>query len=588
MTSIRTSRRTAAAALLLMVTLAPALRAQSSAAPSLLAAAAFGEYRPRLVVVISIDQFRDDYLRRLSDLFLPPMPSHRTYGGFRYLTAIGSAFLDARHGHIPLSTGPGHSVILTGAYPYKTGIVSNVWLDRSTGREVYCVQDSTHPIVGAQGKSGGIGPLNLRSTTVGDELKMATGRRAKVVALALKDRAAILMGGHMQDACLWFDDASGRWISSTAYCPDGKLPAWVEALNDEKIPERTIGTTWELSLSAEGRARALSVTPGAPVPGVGGAFPHRIEAGARRRYQPFTYAPDANEFVLRSALRAVAAEGLGADSIPDLLAINLSTNDYVGHAFGPYSLEAIDLTVRTDSALSRFLTGLDGAIPGGLANVVVVITADHGVAPVPEGAAALGVRSGRVVESRIDSAARAALGLKPEASEKSGAKDAPWSVAYVEPYIYLSDAVIEQGIRGGKGGSRREVEEKVADAVTKVPGIYACYTRGQIMAGMLPPNDIARHIANGFHPLVAGDVLVVTEPNYFPDDAPTGFGTTHGTPYIYDTHVPLLIAGFGIRHGVWTTPVSPADIAPTLSLLLGIEYPSACDGIPLKEALEEK
>jgi predicted AlkP superfamily pyrophosphatase or phosphodiesterase len=568
-------------AVLVMLFLAASLslHAQQAQQRSQLDYSVITNQRPRLVVVISIDQFRADYLRRLTDLFLPPIPALHRHGGFRYLMGAGANFLNARYGHFPLTTGPGHAVILTGGYPYKTGIVSNAWLEQGSGKPIYCVDDSLHPLVGVEGKHGGIGPLNLRSTTVGDELKLATGRRAKVVSLALKDRAAVLLGGHMQDACIWFDDASGHWISSTAYCRDERLPAWVDSINAEAIPERTIGTTWQLGLTAEGRARAIDYTipPARTIPDFGASFPHAITAGKSRRFQNFVLSPDANDFVFTTAMRAVAAEGLGQDSIPDLLAINLSTNDYIGHAFGPYSPEAIDLTVRTDEQLGRFLDFLDRSVRGGLDNVIFVITADHGVAPVPESAEEFGIRAGRISDRKLDTVTWKTLedlGITPGAAERTS--------GFVEPYIYVGDSVMSAIVRDGHAGSPTEVEEKIAAAAARIPGIYACYTRTQIEHGELPRTDMARNIANGFHPQVSGDVVVVMEPNYING----GAVATHGMPYVYDMHVPLLISGFGIRSGSFVDPVSPADIAPTLCTLLGIEFPSACDGQPLRSALK--
>lgn len=549
--------------------------------------------RPHLTVVISIDQFRADYLRRLTDLFLPPRRRDGNIGGFRYLMEEGSYFVDARYGHVPLYTGPGHAVILTGGYPYKTGIVSNDWWDPVSGQPVYCVDDPRWKVVGA--RSGSVakpmGPLNLRSTTVGDELKLASGGASRVVSLALKDRAAILLGGHAQDVCIWYDDQSGRWISSTAYCKEGRLPDWVEALNAEGIPDRALGSVWNPIVSPEGLRRAIMpVLPPEREPyGMGRTFPHRVGTEkTRNSYRGFTFTPAANTFVFETAQRAILAERLGQrGETPDLLALNLSTNDYVGHAFGPYSPEALDITVQTDRALSVFLNFLRVTIPGGLKEVVVVVTADHGVVPIVESLQAMGVSAGRVLESAINTAAQTALnrafggtwvGKSPEGRSLGG---------YVEPYFYLNPAALSQALAEGKAKSASEIEAAAARAIAAIPGIYACHTRTQVLEGRLPATEIGRRVANGFHPRVSGDVLVVTEPMHFTDPGTPGpYVTTHGSPYAYDTHVPILIAGPGIRSGIWADPVSPADIAPTLCALLGIELPAACDGRILRSALK--
>ena len=549
--------------------------------------------RPHLTVVISIDQFRADYLRRLTDLYLPARQGDGKVGGFRYLMTQGSYFVDARYQHSPTFTGPGHAVILTGGYPYKTGIVSNDWFDKTTHSPVYCVDDPRQKVVGAAAGSTAkpMGPLNLRSTTLGDELKLATGGAAKVVTISLKDRAAILLGGHTQDVSLWYDDAGGRWISSTAYCKDGRLPAWVETLNAEAIPDRSLGTVWTPSVSAEALARTIppNLPPKNEPYGMGRVFPHAVgKDKIKQNYRAFTLTPAANAYVFTTAKRAVTAERLGQHGdMPDLLALNLATNDYAGHAFGPYSPEALDISVQTDRQLADFLNFLQTTVPGGLKEVVFVVTADHGVVPNIENLQERDITAGRVLDSAVSDAAQKALvGVFGEGDWIGKDTHGKLVGVYMEPYLYLNDAAISQALVSGKATSRAQIEETAARAVAALPGIYACYTRSQIMEGRLPQTDLTRHIVNGFHPKVSGDLFVVSEGLYFTDPGTPGpYITTHGSPYAYDTHVPILIAGPGIRAGIWADPVSPADIAPTLCALLGIELPSACDGTILKSAL---
>jgi predicted AlkP superfamily pyrophosphatase or phosphodiesterase len=549
--------------------------------------------RPHLTVVISIDQFRADYLRRLTDLYLPAQQSNGKVGGFRYLMTQGSYFVDARYNHSPTFTGPGHAVILTGGSPYKTGIIGNDWFDKTTHTPVYCVDDARQKVVGAAAGSVAkpMGPLNLRSTTLGDELKLATGGAAKVVTISLKDRAAILLGGHTQDVSLWYDDAGGRWISSTAYCKDAKLPAWAEALNAETIPDQALGTTWTPSVSPEALARTIApnLPPKNEPYGMGRVFPHLVgKEKIKQNYRAFTLTPAANAYVFTTAKRAVTAERLGQHGeTPDLLALNLATNDYVGHAFGPYSPEALDLSVQTDHQIADFLNFLQTTVPGGLKEVVFVVTADHGVVPNVENLQERDITAGRILNSGVADAIQKSLDGafgKREWIEK-GADGKPIG-GYIEPYVYLNEAAIEAALVSGKATSHAQVEETAARAIAMLPGIYACYTRSQIMEGRLPANEITRRVVNGFYPKVSGDIVVVSEAMYFTDPGTPGpYITTHGSPYVYDTHVPILIAGPGIRAGIWADPVSPADIAPTLCALLGIEMPSACDGTILKAAL---
>jgi predicted AlkP superfamily pyrophosphatase or phosphodiesterase len=549
--------------------------------------------RPRLIVVLSIDQFRADYLRRLADLYLPPTQGGNV-GGFRYLMANGADFLDARYNHFPLYTAPGHAVILTGGYPYKTGIVSNNWWDREKGRDIYCVDDPRYKVVGAAptSKATPMGPLNLRSSTVGDELKLATAGRAKVVALSLKDRAAILMGGHTQDVCLWFDTEGGRWISSTAFSRDGKLPAWVEAVNAEGIPTKALGQEWKPVVRPEmlaARAFAPALAPEANPSGIGRTFPHRIGAEpTAANYNGFTLTPYANAYVFETAKRAVAAEKLGqrTDGVTDILAINLSTNDYIGHAFGPYSPEAVDCAVQTDRQLSDFLNYLNRTVPGGLKSLVFAVTADHGVTPIPEDAAARNIigGSGRVPFRAIPDAIQQALTLHfGEAAWIPKSADGTESGGFIENFTYLNDAAIARAIAAGRAKSRAEIEDAAMEAVRalNLPGIYDIYTRSRVLSGALPPSVMSRHFGHGIHPKLSGDLIYLVEPMHLASSAPT----THGTPYAYDTHVPLLLCGFGITPGTFADPVSPADLAPTLCALLGIEFPSGCDGVILRQVL---
>jgi predicted AlkP superfamily pyrophosphatase or phosphodiesterase len=532
--------------------------------------------RPRLVVLISIDQFRADYQTRFYDLFLPPAMKKGGVGGFRYLMEKGAYHTDAHHDHYPLVTGVGHSVLLTGAPPYKSGIVGNEWFDRELNTERYCVSDTKSPLVGADDPDGkrGISPATLRVSTVGDELKMATGGQAKVWGVALKDRAAVLMAGHLADGVLWFDAETGAWVSSRFYRKDGTLPPWVADWNAAKKVDAFFGKKWELSVSPQALKRLW--TPGnesaTPPNGLGAAFPHPVDGGLQQPgpkfYAAFTATPFANRYVLDTAEEIVRQEKLGQDKIPDLLAINLSSNDYIGHAFGPDSAEVLDVTVQTDAALSRFFNFLGKSVPGGLHNVTLVVTADHGVAPIVAEMQKAGFDAGAIRITKN--------GLQEALAAELGAGD--WVQAMVDVNVYLSQETI-----AAKKVSSTRAEEVAADYLRRQPGIYAVYTRSQILDGRLPATDIARRIARSFHPAVSGDLVVVSDPYWVPGRLT---GATHGTPYAYDTSVPLLLAGAGIKPGRYTQRVSTLDIAPTLSDLLGILQPSGCEGHALSRALK--
>lgn len=536
--------------------------------------------RPRLVVEIVVDQMRADYLGRFDDLFLPA-GNGQNAGGFRWLRERGADFAAARYPHFPLFTAPGHAVVATGGYPYKTGIVGNEWYDQANRRPMYSVSDDAAKVISdsTHSKAKPMSPRNLRSSTLGDELKMATGGRAKVVSLALKDRPAILLGGRLSDTTIWFDESTGRWISSDFYCKPGQLPAWVQTLNTQGIPEKNFNQNWVGDLPEKVRNRGwkpASAPAIHPVYGMGAQFPHPLHGEHNTLddyYRAWELTPWANDFVFSTAEKAIASEGLGQDETPDLLAFNLSTNDYAGHAFGPDSPEMLEITVHTDRRLAQFFRYLNRTIPGGLANVTVILTADHGVAPVPENVDAAGFRAERLEKDAIVDAAQKALAARFGAGQ--------WVLDYVEPGLYLDDEALSRAKIDPE-----EAQKVAAQAIARLDGIYTAYTRSQIEDGRLPQNDIGARVAKSYYPKVSGDVTVITEGNAFIEVSPFKNNTTHGTVYAYDTRVPLLMGGFGIHRGVFREEVSPADIAPTLSLMLGIAYPAACDGKPLVPAMD--
>lgn len=553
---------------------------------------------PRLVVVLSIDQFRADYLTRLADLYLPAMTNDQP-GGFRYLMERSAWFTNAQFEHYPLFTAPGHAVLLSGAHPYKSGIVSNEWWDPQQLRVVYCVEAPGERVVGAGEKSTArpMGPRNFRASTIGDELKRATNGRSKVVALSIKDRSAILMAGHVADTVIWFDTGGGSWISSSAYCHNGQLPAWVSELNSRKIPDQSLGTSWNPLLTAEQLA-AWSRPPaivGKDWPkSFSAAFPHTLGIEQTKdNYRAFIFTPAANAMLFDAAAHAISAEHLGQDEVPDVLAISLSTNDYVGHAMGPYSPEAVDLAAQTDRQLSSFLQFVQHQVPGGLGSVLFVLSADHGVTPTPEQSDLDHESAGRfsvsAVLDTLEKGLTARFGPPPDKTwlaHKPGAAAA--AGAYLDGFISLDQPSIAHLISKGIIRSRRDVEQVACDAIAdaRLPGVYACYGRTQILENQLPATDITRHLSKGVDPARCSDLILVQMPMFLDDSGPEGHATSHGTPYAYDTHVPIMIAWPGvIRPAVYADPVGPADIAPTLALLLGIEKPSACEGTPLLPSL---
>ncbi len=532
------------------------------------AGSALAAERPRLVVVLAVDQLRPDHLTRFRDLFLPAR-SGGNVGGFRWLMEEGAWHIDAHHDHLATETGPGHAALLTGAYPYKHGIIANSWYDRGMGKTRNCVEDPASPQVGVQREVRGASPSTLLVSTLGDELKMAEGARARVWSIAYKDRAAILMGGHLADGALWFDSESGAWVTSRFYAREGVLPEWVKAWNDLRKPHALFGKKWELSVPAEALGRLWEPGRG-PVrdeDGLGKAFPHPLDGGGKEPgpdfFSAFITSPYANAYILETAEAIVRKEELGLDDVPDLLAVGLSTNDYAGHTFGPHSPEVLDVTVQADRQVAKFLAFLQSQVPGGLSRVTVVLTADHGVAPIVPGATAAGMPGGLIDEKALQTAVEAAL------DRELGEGD--WIKAMAAGQIYLDLEKL-----AARGVARERAERIASEAAAAQPGIYVAWTRSDIEAGRLPRNDIGRRVAVSFHPLRSGDVVMVEAPLWTSSWASTG--ASHGTPYNYDTAVPILFGGAGITPGRYTMRVSTVDIAPTLAAILAIPAPSGSEG----------
>ncbi len=507
--------------------------------------------RPRLVLILVIDQFRYDYLARFRQAF--------GEGGFNRLLKGGANFVDCRYDYATTETGPGHATLLTGAYPNLHGIISNTWYDRAQHQPRNCVQDPAVHILGEPAGAvapQGASPRSLLGSTLGDELRMASNFQSRVVAISLKDRSAILPGGHTANAAYWYDPATGHFITSSYYMQ--ALPAWVEQFNAAEPTKAFCGKTWE----------ALPETPGiggkvlAPAPGGNNAPCPNPHFRAWMMETPYM-----NEVELNFAEAAIENEHLGEGPATDLLAVSLSINDYVGHAFGPYSPEVADTTVRTDRYLATFFTDLDKKV--GLANVWIALSADHGVAPSPqyimEHHLGVGLLYPQNVADAVKRALTAAYGAASWIEFASGA------------WIYLNHAAL-----ASRGADVPRAEAIAAEAAASVPGIQAAFTHAQFAASTLPNSPLGRMAAHSFNPMRAGDILVIASPFAVPSEKTTR--TTHGSPWNYDAQVPLVLWGDPFKPGIYTTPCQPIDLAPTLAALLGLTKPSDAQGRPLTES----
>jgi len=524
--------------------------------------------QPRLVLIIVVDQFRYDYVERLADLF--------GSGGFRRLLNEGAFFVDANYEHLPTYTAVGHAAIFTGSVPALNGIVGNAYYDRKSRRIRIMVADDSARLVtsaGASSEAGAVSPRSLIGTTLGDQMRLATKFQSKVIAVSLKDRAAILPGGQRPNGAYWFSEADGEFVSSDYYTR--QLPEWVRKFNAEKRPDKYFGKSWERLLPADAYARAQDTNLDIQTSALGPKFPHLIKGSATapdaKFYDAFEITPFASDYLAQFAEAAVQAEQLGADQYPDLLAISFSSPDLCGHYYGPDSQEIVDTYARLDRTIGELLEFLDKKV--GLANMLIAVTGDHGVAPVPEYEQSVGVDAMRLSARDLQNAVSKSL------SARYGLENGV--LAFVNGQLYLDqNQILEKKL------DPAEVERSAGEAALSAPGVVSYFTRSQILSGAMPAGPISRRVTNGFNAERSGDVWVITRPFSFYPEAP--LATTHGTPYNYDSHVPVIIVGKGIKAGKYFAPASPADIAPTLAALLGIEPPSNRYGRVLSESIVEK
>jgi predicted AlkP superfamily pyrophosphatase or phosphodiesterase len=543
-----------------------------SAAPLLLAAtasfAASTPPRPSLVVVIAIDQFRGDYLERFRPHFVP--------GGFNLLLEQGAVFTDAHQRHSVTKTACGHAVILTGVHANANGIIGNDWIDRGTLKRVNCVDDdSVQPVGVAPSRSGvrmpGTNPLksfsprNLLVTTVGDELQISTNGRAKVIGISSKDRSAILLGGKLADAAYWMD--KGRLVSSTYYMKE--LPTWAAAFNDSGRIDAFFGQIWDRVLPAKVYEEVQGpddVEGESSEWGLARTFPKVLNGGADKIgpvfYDAFECSPFKSEVMMAFARVVVENENLGRRGVTDVLGLSFSSNDNVGHNYGPHSHEVMDISLRTDRMLAEFFKFLDGHV--GLKNCTIILTADHGIPPLPERLKAINplVNTGRVDTPRLLKTCETAL---DQAFGPLGG-DRRWLVSDAGQVLFA------QGVMAEKKIMAAAAENVVRDALLTVDFIQAAFTRSELETGHVQGEGAATQLS--FNKERSGDVIYYAKPFWVDRKS----GTNHGTPHNYDTHVPLVFFGAGVKPGVYTRKVGIDDVAPTLSHILGLPAPPRAEG----------
>jgi hypothetical protein len=494
--------------------------------------------RPRLVVVIVIDQFRGDYLERYHDQW--------GEGGFRLLLDHGADFTDCNYEYANTRTAPGHATLLTGAYTNGHGILGNGWWDPQKKAMVAAVDDDQVKLVGTSDSAPGASPHYLLAGTLGDELKLATQGKSRVFAMALKARAAVIPGGFSADAAYWIDRQTGTWITSTYY--RSQLPKWVQDFDDSKRAEKYLNQEWK-----DSNGNVLRTTK--PMGGKQGSF-----------YELVGATPFANDYELEFARELITYEKLGNGPATDLLIVGLSANDILGHKVGPDSPEMQAMLLATDRQLAGFFEFLGHQI--GLANVWITLSADHGIAPLPRIAAGLRLPAanipGEKMRAQVNSALSARLSHRAE-----------YVVGLDYPVAWLNaDAFAALKMK------EEDAERDVGEALKQV-GLRAYYTRSQLERGDAPNTEIGLKYLHSYSPLGGWYVLGVPPPFTI------GFvsGTDHATPYTYDTHVPLAFYGLPFQPGTYRTHTEPVDLAVTLASLLGINAPTHAVGRVLTEAL---
>ncbi|MGC9971139.1 MAG: alkaline phosphatase family protein [Bryobacteraceae bacterium] len=495
--------------------------------------------RPKLVLAIVIDQFRYDYLTRFRADYA---------AGLDRLLRHGAVFTNARYEHFPTVTACGHAIFMTGAMPSLNGIVGNDWFDRDTGQEVTSVSDDSVRLLGAEGQ--GASPRRLLASTLGDEMKMAGRGKPRVIGISLKDRAAILPAGHMADGAYWFDPQSGSFVSSTFYFAD--LPQWVKEFNQARPADRYLGAEWKTS----------APSPDYP------AFAKTLAGPAGPKfYESLEASPFGNELVEAFAERAIERERLGQRGSTDLLTVSFSSNDYVGHDAGPDSPEVRDMALRADRLIGRLLDFVDAKVGEG--NSLVALTADHGVAPLPEMLEQWKMPGGRLPSNAVLDAIEDAL--------KKRFGGGRWVAGGSGAAPYFNRELIR-----ARKLKEAEVQRVAAEAVAAVPHVFRVYTREQLLNGAALDDPITRRVVNGFVPSRSSDLVILEEAYWIP----SARGSSHGSVFGYDAHVPVIFMGPNVRSGRYDRRILPNDIAPTLATMLEVETPSGAMGRVLTEMLE--
>lgn len=521
--------------------------------------------KPKLVVGVVVDQMRYEYLHRFAE--------HYGNTGFNRLIENGFSLKNGHYNFIPTKTAPGHSSIYSGTTPAIHGIIGNNWYDRTTKEEIYCVTDKTEKTIGSKTTRGQISPRRLLTSTVTDELRLSNQMQSKVISISVKDRGAVLPGGHSANAAYWYDAETGDFISSSYYLD--KLPAWAISYNKKKEAQRYLKATWttkfpitEYTMSREDNFADEGRLLDEKTP----TFPHnlsKLTVNEKKKYEVVKYTPFINTMTTNFAIEALKNEKLGTGKYPDFLAISYSATDYIGHKFGPNSIELEDTYLRLDDEISRLLTTLDKTV--GRDNYTLFLTADHAVLDIPSYLKEKKIASGDFNSRTL------VTNLNSYLSNVYGEGE------YVEHCMNLQLYFNWTEVNSKKINTQEFFQECYQFIMTQ-PGIMQAYSANSMLNGAFDEAGIKGTLIRGFNHRRSGEIMLVLEPNWF--DHLWDSAADHGSGYSYDTHVPVIFYGWGIKQGSTVNYHPITDIAPTISTLLNIKFPNGTTGQPIAEILD--
>lgn len=522
------------------------------------------KHKPKLIVGIVVDQMRNDFIYRYWDRY--------SEGGFKRIISNGYYFKNAHYNYIPTYTAPGHCSIYTGATPKTHGIIANEWFDKKTKTEIYCVYDSLIKPIGTQHKNGQMSPKNQLSSTIGDELRLSSNKKSKVYGVALKDRSSILPAGHAANAAFWFDESTGNFVSSSWYI--NELPTWLKQFNDLKKSEKYLSTGWNTlypiqtySNSIEDNNNYESIPNKQKEP----VFPYNYTAYLKKnKYGIIKATPFGNSLTKDIALECIKNESLGKDEFCDLISISFSSTDILTHAYGPRSVEVEDVYLRLDNTLEEILNFLDKEI--GKENYTLFLTADHGGADVPNHLKDNKIPAGYIKDKQLVKLLKNYLQIN--------FNDSTLLQNVSNEQVFLN----EEKIKSLKL-NKTELEKNICEFLITQPGISEAYPSDVIKYQNFNSDDYKKLIQNGYKHTMSGNVAILLEPAWMDFSEK---GTTHGSAYNYDTHIPIVFYGSGIKQGECYQHVNITQIAPTISEILEINQPNGCVSQPLNDKFIKK